>query len=222
MRFNVRVWDAPTRLFHWLLVIAVVSLVVTANLGGSAMIWHFRLGYGVLSLLLFRITWGFVGGYWSRFKTFIFHPSVIFNYLKGKGSSLESIGHNPIGSLSVMAMLLFLALQVTTGLMSDDEILNSGPLTRFVSSEWVALSTTYHKNIGKVVLLFLIVTHTIAIAFYYFKKQQNLVKAMITGDKTLDVEVTQSTDTHVDRLRAVLILTACVFIVFFTLSYLER
>ncbi|MDD5480601.1 cytochrome b/b6 domain-containing protein [Rhodoferax sp.] len=222
MSFIVRVWDAPTRLFHWLLVFAVVSLVVTANLGGAAMVWHFRLGYGVLSLLLFRITWGFVGGYWSRFKTFTFHPSVVFNYLKGKGTSLESIGHNPIGSLSVMAMLLFLTLQVTTGLMSDDEILNSGPLTRFVSSEWVVLSTTYHKNIGKVVLLFLIVTHIIAIALYYFKKQINLVKPMITGDKTLDVEVTQSNDTHADHLKSVLILAVCVLIVFFSVSYLER
>lgn len=213
MAVIVRVWDAPTRLFHWALVICVVGLGVTSQLGGSAMVWHFRFGYGVLTLLLFRFVWGLLGGYWSRFATFLVGPSAIWRYLRGQGRPQDSVGHNPLGSLSVVAMLLFLGLQVTTGLMSDDEIANAGPLTRFVSSAWVSNATFYHKNIGKFILLGLVVLHLCAIAFYYFRNRENLVKPMITGDKVINFSAPSARDNWSDRRRAGLIFLLCMGLV---------
>lgn len=213
MAVIVRVWDAPTRLFHWALVICVVGLGVTSQLGGSAMVWHFRFGYGVLTLLLFRFVWGLLGGYWSRFATFLVGPSAIWRYLRGQGRPQDSVGHNPLGSLSVVAMLLFLGLQVTTGLMSDDEISNAGPLTRFVSSAWVSNATFYHKNIGKFILLGLVVLHLCAIAFYYFRNRENLVKPMITGDKVISFSAPSARDNWSDRRRAGLIFLLCMGLV---------
>ena len=205
MSHTVRVWDAPTRFFHWALVVCVVGLVTTAQIGGAAMQWHFRLGYSVLCLLLFRLVWGFVGGYWSRFRAFLFSPAQVLRYVRGRGEPQMSVGHNPMGSSSVFALLAFLLLQVSSGLMSDDEIAAAGPLARYVSSEWVNLATFYHRNVGKLVLLALVATHLMAIAFYFFKRHDNLVKAMLTGDKTLPFAAQSSDDSGSKRLLALAI-----------------
>jgi len=205
----VRVWDAPTRLFHWSLVACFVGLVVSGQMGGAAMVWHFRFGYAVLTLLLFRLVWGFQGGYWSRFSSFIYWPKQIVLYLRGSGASQQHAGHNPLGALSVFAMLVFLALQVTSGLMSDDEISAAGPMTRFVSAEWVSNATYYHKEIGKVTLILLVALHLGAIGFYFFRHHENLVRPMLTGNKTLPLSVRSSSDTSADRLKAAVILFVC-------------
>jgi cytochrome b len=209
----VRVWDAPTRLFHWALAACFVGLIVTSQMGGGAMVWHFRFGYSVLALLLFRMAWGLLGGHWSRFSTFLVGPRDVWRYLSGKDLPRDSVGHNPLGALSVVAMLLFLALQVTTGLMSDDEIANAGPLTRFVSSDWVSSATAYHKNVGKFILLAMVVLHLGAIVFYAVRKRQNLVTPMITGDKPLDFDAPGSRDSWRERRLATLIFLVCVSLV---------
>lgn len=210
---QVRVWDAPTRLFHWTLAACFVGLLVTSQVGGAAMAWHFRFGYGVLTLLMFRLVWGFLGGHWSRFATFMTGPSAIWQYLRGQGKPQDSVGHNPLGALSVVAMLLFLALQVTTGLMSDDEIANAGPLTRFLSSAWVGNATYYHKAIGKLILLGLVALHLSAIAYHFFGKRENLVAPLITGDKTLAFSAPNARDSCSERSRAALIFLVCVGLV---------
>lgn len=165
MKYTVRVWDAPTRLFHWLLAACVIGLVISAQIGGTAMEWHFRLGYTVFSLLLFRAVWGLVGGHWSRFRSFLYTPGQVLAYLGGRGDPNHSVGHNPLGAFSVIALLGFLFLQVGSGLISDDEIAAAGPLTRFVSSELVSMATFYHKEVGKLILLTLVALHLLAIAF---------------------------------------------------------
>lgn len=205
----VRVWDAPTRLFHWALAACFVGLIVTSQIGGGAMVWHFRLGYSVLTLLLFRVVWGVLGGHWSRFATFLVGPKAIWRYLRGQGLPHHEVGHNPLGALSVVAMLVFLALQVTTGLMSDDEIANAGPLTQFVSSAWVGDATYYHKAIGKFILLGLVALHLGAIVFYAVRKRVNLVAPMITGDKALDFAAPSARDSGSERSRAALIFLVC-------------
>ena len=96
---KVRVWDLPTRLFHWSLVVCFVGLVVTGEVAGDAMVWHFRLGYAALSLLAFRLIWGVVGGYWSRFTSFVKGPVTIRNYLRGEALPEHGVGHNPLGAL---------------------------------------------------------------------------------------------------------------------------
>jgi cytochrome b len=205
---KVRVWDLPTRFFHWALVACVIGLAITGTVGGNAMVWHFRFGYTVLALLLFRIVWGLVGGRWSRFGAFIYAPQSVINYLKGQGKPEHGVGHSPIGAGSVFAMLGFLVAQVGTGLLSDDEIAFAGPLTRFVSNAIVSLSTNYHKNIGKWVLLALVLLHIAAIV-YYLSRKHNLVGAMLHGDKELVVQAPSSRDDTVSRVAAVLILAIC-------------
>lgn len=217
----VRVWDAPTRLFHWSLATCFIGLIVSGQIGGSAMVWHFRFGYGVLTLLLFRLVWGFQGGYWSRFATFTYWPSQIVRYLRGQGEPQHHVGHNPLGALSVFAMLAFLALQVTSGLMSDDEIAATGPLTRFVSSEWVSSATYFHKEVGRVVLISLVVLHLCAISYYFLRNRENLVHPMLTGDKTISFSTPSASDTPTDRLKAAAIFLVCGGVVASALTWLD-
>jgi cytochrome b len=130
-----------------------------------------------------------VGGRWSRFSTFVVTPSTVLAFLRGQRQPEHTAGHNPLGALSVFAMLAFLAAQVASGLISDDEIAFAGPLTRFVSSATVSLATTYHTEIGKLILLGLVALHVVAIVFYRWKKQENLVKPMVLGDKDLPANI---------------------------------
>ena len=180
---RLRIWDLPTRLFHWLLAACIVALVITAKIGGNAMEWHLRLGHTVLALLLFRILWGFSGGYWSRFSTFIPSPTRLARYLKGQGSAADHAGHNPLGALSVVAMLLVIAAQVGTGLISDDEISFAGSLVRFVSSDTIAWATVWHKGWGQWLLYSVIALHLAAIAYYSIFRREKLIAAMLHGDK---------------------------------------
>ncbi len=190
-----RVWDLPTRLFHWLLAAAVVGSVVTAKIGGGAMIWHTRLGFLVLALVVFRIAWGFVGGRWSRFASFVFSPATLLRYLRGQarpGEQLD-VGHSPTGALSVFAILAVLLAQLGTGLVSDDEIAFIGPLNRFVSTDTGLLATSLHKTWGQWLIIGLVVLHVLAIVGYLFKKN-NLVKPMLHGDKLLPPGTPASAD----------------------------
>ena len=97
----VRVWDLPTRVFHWLLASCVIASIVSAQIGGNALVWHFRLGYVVFTLLAFRILWGLVGGHWSRFASFVYAPATVARYVRGERRAGEhvDVGHNPLGDV---------------------------------------------------------------------------------------------------------------------------
>lgn len=205
---TVRVWDLPLRLFHWALAACVIALVVTAKVGGNAMEWHFRLGYAVLALLVFRILWGIVGGRWSRFTSFIYSPGRLVRYLKGLGHAEDGIGHSPLGALSVFGLLAALVAQVTTGLLSDDEIAFAGPLTRFVSNAVVGQATSYHKEIGQYLVIGLVVLHLLAIVFYVAVRRQRIVRPMVHGDKVLPSPAAPSRDDAVSRALALVLLAA--------------
>lgn len=204
---RVRIWDLPTRLFHWLLAGCVLGLVITGNIGGNAMTWHFRLGYAVLTLLLFRFVWGFAGGYWSRWSRLALAPAQVLAYLSGRLPG--GPGHNPLGSWSVLCMLLGLLLQVSTGLLSDDEISNAGPLSALVSGATVSAATAWHKGPGKLVLLVLVLTHLGAIVWYRVRRREALVPPMLHGDKALSEPVPASADGTRARLLALLIVLLC-------------
>jgi cytochrome b len=206
---KVRIWDLPTRLFHWALVICFIGLFITGKTGGNAMDWHFRLGFTMASLLLFRIFWGWFGGHWSRFSTFIYSPRSIRNYLTGRGSNETGAGHNPLGACSVFAMLFFLLVQVGTGLFSEDQEQAFGPLSRFVSNATVRWFSAYHKNIGQTVLLVLIVLHLAAIIFYQVHKKNDLIGPMINGDKVQTDDVAPSRDDVVSRLGGAMVFVTC-------------
>lgn len=217
---KIRVWDAPTRLFHWLLTVAVIALVVTANVGGSAMDWHFWLGYTVLALLFFRLAWGVFGGHWSRFRSFLYPPQEVLRYLRGQTSQEDRVGHNPVGALSVYIFLAVLMLQAVSGLFSDDEIFTTGPFAHLVSGEWVSTATWWHTDVGQYILMALVAIHVSSILFYWFKKKQNLLTPMLTGDKLLDFPAPSSADSASDRIRALFIFAACAGIILGALKWL--
>ncbi|WP_027016416.1 cytochrome b/b6 domain-containing protein [Comamonas composti] len=200
----VRIWDLPTRLFHWLLAASVIALVVTAKMGGNAMNWHLQLGHLVLALLIFRLLWGLVGGRWSRFASFLHSPAAMLRYLRGQTRSSDDAGHNPLGALSVFAMLAVLLAQVVSGLLSDDEIAFSGPLTRFVSGDSVAQATSYHASWGQYLLYTLVGLHLLALVVYALRGKR-LVAAMITGDKQLQQAQPASRDDARTRLLALVL-----------------
>jgi cytochrome b len=202
----VRVWDLPTRLFHWALVVCIVGLVTTAQIGGNAMEWHFRFGYSVLTLLLFRLLWGFVGGHWSRFSTFLYSPASLLRYLRSGEVDGQPLGHSPLGALSVFAILGLLLLQVGTGLFSDDEIAAVGPLSKLASGAVVSQLTHYHKDIGKVIVLILVLLHIGAIAFYRIKRKKDLIRPMLIGDVSSPTPQLASRDDAGSRALAAVIL----------------
>ncbi len=208
MRKLVRVWDLPTRVFHWALLVCVVGLVITGKIGGATIDWHARLGYAVLTLLIFRLVWGFVGGRWSRFASFLYSPRSVLHYLQGRAHPDHLVGHNPLGAGSVFAMLLVLAAQISTGLISDDEISFTGPLNKWVSSANGLLATWYHKEVGQFLLLGLVALHVAAIVFYWRKKRENLIHPMVVGDKTLSHDATPARDDKGSRLLALGIFVA--------------
>lgn len=203
----VRVWDLPTRIFHWVLALTIVGSVVSAKIGGAAMEWHFRCGFLVMGLLMFRLVWGLIGGRYSRFVNFIYSPLTLLRYLRGRNTPGEQldVGHNPLGSLSVFALLGFLMIQVSTGLLADDEIASVGPLNKFVSSATASLATGWHKAWGQWILIALVATHIGAIVFYLVVKKHNLVRPMLVGDKTLPANTRSSADSARTRLLALVI-----------------
>ena len=207
---SVRVWDLPTRLFHWLLALAVIGSVLSGQIGGNAMVWHTRLGLFVLALLVFRIVWGFVGGYWSRFASFLYGPRSVLAYLGGASGpgGRYDIGHSPLGALSVWALLALLALQVATGLVADDEIATTGPLNRFAGESTVRTASAWHETGGKWLLIVLSALHVAAVLIYLWRRQRNLIRPMVSGDLSLPSDAIASRDDARARLAALVIALA--------------
>jgi len=212
------VWDLPTRLFHWSLACCVVALIVSAKTG--AMEWHFRLGYTTLALLLFRVVWGFVGGRWSRFVSFLYAPASLIAYLRGSGEPAHAIGHTPLGALSVLALLLVLLLQVGTGLMSDDAITFTGPLVDLVPAAWSSFATDWHSNQGQWLVIGLLVLHVAAVMVYVIFRRQTLVRPMLSGDKhvSANLPVPSSRDDWLTRLGASILFGLCLALAFWIAS----
>jgi len=181
---RIRLWDLPTRLFHWLLVAAVITAFVTGQLGGNLIALHSQAGIAVVGLLAFRLVWGFIGATPSRFAHFIPTPGRIRAYLKGRW---QGHGHNPLGALSVFALLGLLALQAGTGLVANDDIAFTGPLYSLIDEDLALRLTGFHKQLSWVLLGFLGL-HLAAIVFYVRIKKDNLVTPMVTGWKEVKLE----------------------------------
>jgi len=178
-RQKFQLWDLPTRLFHWLLVVSVVAAVITGWLGSSLMEWHARIGLCICGLIAFRIFWGVCGSTYARFAQFFPTPGSVRLYLSGQW---RGHGHNPLGALSVFGLLALLALQVVTGLFSNDDITFTGPLYDLVGRDLSNSLTGIHL-LAVNLLIALVVIHIGAIMFYAHVKKDNLVKPMITGWK---------------------------------------
>ena len=185
MKKTLRIWDLPTRLFHWLLVVCITGAVICVNIGGYWMQWHAYCGYAAFSLVLFRVLWGFIGAAHSRFIHFIPSPQRLIAFLGGKVGS--GLGHNPLGSLSVIALLVVVGIQASTGLFTDDDIAFQGPLAKYVPNATVSLLSSIHA-LNSNILFGLIGLHLLAIAYYQWVKRASIVMPMIQGDKEVDLE----------------------------------
>jgi cytochrome b len=183
----VRVWDLPTRVFHWALVVAVAGAIVTGEIGDPWMAWHERCGETAGGLLVFRLAWGLVGGTWSRFSRFLPSPGRLARHLRGTPATEDhpGAGHNPLGALSVWAMLGLLAAQVATGLVADDEVATTGPFNHLVGSVAAKRATNWHTGWGLDLVFVLLALHVVAIAWYVLRKREPILRAMVTGDRTL-------------------------------------
>jgi len=188
----VRVWDLPTRLFHWALVVLIALQFATAEFGFLSMQWHYRFGWATLALIAFRVLWGFVGSQTSRFSDFVRGPMAVMRYLRmqwlGTKSAANStsgkvhIGHNPLGGWSVVTMLLCVLVQAISGLFTSDGIDEDGPFVEVVSGATVKLATKLH-HLGETVLIALIALHIAAVLLHWALKHDNLITPMITGRK---------------------------------------
>jgi cytochrome b len=181
------VWDLPVRLFHWSLAAAVVTAFVTDKLGVSYFKYHLWSGYTVLVLVAFRILWGFVGTRHARFWNFVRGPAETVRYAVGlvSGSARHYPGHNPLGALMVLALLVALGAQATLGLFGDDDIINLGPLNGLVGKATGLLLTSLHRRLFYGILA-AVALHLSAILAHRVFFGENLVKPMITGRKPLE------------------------------------
>jgi cytochrome b len=178
---EVKVWDQPIRLFHWALVALVATLWATGEFG--ALDIHMKLGVWALALLVFRWGWGIIGSPTARFTHFVRGPAAIRDYLRAaRSGAVRSVGHNPLGALSVLALLGVLTAQAATGLFTTDDIVSNGPLVSKVSSKTATLLSTLHRTGGKVILA-LVAVHLGAVVFYTLVKNDDMIRAMITGTK---------------------------------------
>ncbi len=218
MSQRIRVWDLPTRLFHWSLAALVVLSFVSVKIGGNWLTWHFYSGYALIALVGFRLVWGFVGGRYARFSSFLFGPKAIIGYLRGSPDAPRTLGHNPLGSLSVYGLLGLTGLQALGGLFANDDIASEGPLARFVSKEVSDQITSLHHLNEKFIML-LVLTHIAALLYYRFAKRENLVRAMVTGDKHEGDPAAASRDDAALRMRAVLVLGVCAALVWALLKW---
>lgn len=182
----IRVWDLPTRLFHWGLVALIALQYASGEFGWLSMRWHFLLGYATLALVVFRVLWGFAGSDTSRFRGFVRGPRALLRYVGDlvRGSDRRTPGHNPLGGWSVLLMLASIALQAVTGLYTTDDIIEEGPLVARASSATVEWMTRIH-HLNRYVLLGLIALHLLAIALHALRRH-NLVAPMLHGRARVD------------------------------------
>jgi cytochrome b len=178
-----RVWDLPIRLFHWLL--AALIGFSWWSVKNHQTEWHIWSGIAILTLLVFRLLWGLFGSSTARFATFVRGPGVVRDYLRDH-SSWRFAGHNPLGALSVIALLAAVAVQVGLGLISvDEDGLNEGPLAQLVSLDFSEEASDLHEDFFNV-LLALIVLHIAAIVYYRLVQGKRLTGAMFTGRAALE------------------------------------
>lgn len=205
---QVLVWDLPLRLFHWLLVINLVFLVVTGNIGGDWVIWHIRAAYIMSGLLLFRIMWGGWGSHHARFGRFVVSPSLSVKYLASmfQGKTKTYYGHNPAGAFMVVIMLFALLVQFVAGTVITDEIMWFGPFYNWVSESLASLGTRIHYQM-ELVLIVLASVHVLAVLYHQLVLKEKIIEAMIHGKKTMSNKMAESVT--VNYLALVIIVILC-------------
>jgi cytochrome b len=218
---HVRVWEWPIRAFHWAIVALLVALVVTAKAGGSWIDWHMRAGYAMLALVLFRVLWGFFGGPYARFFSFVRGPGAVLRYARSmvQGTKEWHVGHNPLGGWSIVLLLLALFTQAATGLFSHDDVANEGPLARFVTEDLSSSITWFHRRHVWWIYA-LVAVHVTAVFTYLVAFRENLIHAMVTGVKRLPASAVPQAEQSPASGRALVLLALAVFAVWWVVTKL--
>jgi cytochrome b len=180
----MRIWDLPTRVFHWTLVVLIFTSWLSAKLDWMRI--HVLCGYAILTLLLFRIVWGFIGSDTARFARFLKHPFAAIRHLShlAHREPDTEVGHNAAGGWMVVVMLAILIVQTITGLCANDDVFTEGPLARIVGkdrSDWL----THIHSVNFTLIEIVVAAHVLAIVIYRLLKGHNLLWPMITGKKRL-------------------------------------
>ncbi|WP_428033391.1 cytochrome b/b6 domain-containing protein [Amphritea sp.] len=180
----VKVWDLPTRMFHWLLVSLVVFLIYSGSWDDSLMKWHFYSGYLLSGLILFRILWGVVGTHYARFCSFVVSPGKALSYLTSlvKGQPEHFYGHNPAGAMMVILLMLLLILQIASGLVTSDEVLWEGPFYASASEALSSLGAEVHHRVQLILQCF-VGLHILGVIVHSIVSKESLVASMFTGRK---------------------------------------
>lgn len=219
---KILVWDVPVRLFHWLLVALMATSYFSGRAGGDWMQLHFWSGYAILTLLLFRLVWGFVGSTTARFSSFLKGPTAAIAHVSHmfRKEGPRDVGHNPLGGAMVLVLIFAVMAQVVTGLFTADTDTGmvNGPLALKVADKWVERATDFHTWWINV-LLILVAIHVAAVLLYLVWKRHNLIGAMITGRKRADQAVEPGAPaprlTFASNRLAVSVLLACSALVYF-------
>ena len=220
---SVEAWDAPTRIFHWLLAILVAaawaSYQFSETLGDPVLKWHRWIGLLILTLLVWRLLWGFFGSSTSRFSNFVPSPKQLISYASAipSGTEPKYLGHNPLGTVMVLTLLTLLLTQATLGLFTvEHNDLTAGPLYRFLSEEGRKVATRWHRFLFETITLCLIGSHIVVNVFYAMFRREPLIKAMIVGRKPAITYTDAVSLGTIGRpmLRAVFLLAASASIVF--------
>jgi cytochrome b len=202
------VWDLPVRLFHWLLVASLLASWLTREFETRQ--YHMWIGYWTIGLVVFRILWGFVGPRHARFSDFLVSPSKFAGYASGlfRRDSKPAVGHNPVGGVMVIVMLLVVLAQAVSGLFISDDIVWSGPYYEALGSKFSSqMGWLHHANFD--VLVWIIGLHVLAILFYAFWKRQDLVRPMFTGHKDHLIVPEQESITGSEWLKALIVAAIC-------------
>ena len=221
-RDKILVWDVPVRLFHWLLVALMATSYFSGRAGGDWMQLHFWSGYGILTLLLFRLVWGFVGSTTARFSSFLKGPRAAFTHVAHffREGGPRDIGHNPLGGAMVLVLIFAVLAQIVTRLFTADTDTGmvNGPLALKVADKWVERATDFHAWWINV-LLILAAVHVAAVVLYLVWKRHNLIGAMVTGRKRIDQAIEPGEPAprlvFASSRLAVSLLLACAALVYF-------
>lgn len=204
---RVKVWDGATRAFHWLLVFLLGFSWLSAEKGW--MEWHFRSGYAIGALILFRLAWGFVGSETARFSHFLASPFAALRHLLHltRREPDAQVGHNAAGGYMVLVLLGLVAAQVVTGLAANDDVSLEGPLARHVGKDVSDSMTSWHFLIFKLIQA-AVVLHLLAIVTYLVVKRHNLVHPMLHGHKHLPIDTEAPRLAHPVRAWVVFLIAA--------------
>lgn len=213
MAKKIFVWDLPVRLFHWLLVISLLSAWYTSDGERGLIEYHLKIGYFILGLIIFRIVWGVFGTQYAKFSQFLPTKTKLLSYLQKskQNKGYTTVGHNPLGGLMVVFMLLLILSQATSGLFMNDDVFTTGPYYESVSSSVQKFMSFIHHNVFDVILI-VSVLHISAILYYLFAKKINLIVPMLTGYKSSESEKTSGIKSSKLLLALVIISVVAVFL----------